>query len=66
MRLSGNGLEYSGHVREIRVSEGSYGIESHVGKTENQECKFMVGRHAPSNSLQAGAEISACVGAGDA
>lgn len=66
MRLSGNGLEYSGHVREIRVSNGSYGIESHVGKTENQECKFMVERHAPSNSLQPGAEISVCVGAGDA
>lgn len=39
VRLSGNDLEYSGQVREIRVSEGSYRIDSHVGKTENQERK---------------------------
>lgn len=33
-----NDLEYSAHVKEIRVREGTY-VESHTGKTENQECK---------------------------
>lgn len=65
VRLSGNALEYSGHVREIRVSEVSCGIESHVGKTENQECKCTMGCQAPSNALQPGVETRIGIDAGE-